>query len=220
MSAELCRQAAEELGLKEGTPVAQGGGDAWIGQVGLNVVQPGKMALITGSSHVLIGQSDHEASGQGFFGAYTDAVIPGQYTVEGGQVSTGSVLKWFKEYFCKDVAPEAQQRGLSVYDVLNERSEDSTEPALPELMPSRLPVSVNTASRTPMTTSWSVIGWQVLLPEDSRRQEIKSLSSPRLRVSVARTSSLMSRYGVGSLIGFIGKVSVMLNSLPCVVVRA
>lgn len=120
----LSRQAAEELGLKGGTPVAQGGGDAWIGQVGLNVVEPGKMALITGSSHVLIGQSDHETSGQGFFGAYTDAVIPGQYTVEGGQVSTGSVLKWFKDYFCKDAAPEARQRGCSVYDVLNEKIAD------------------------------------------------------------------------------------------------
>ena len=61
------------------------------------------MALITGSSHVLIGQSDRRRSrGEGFFGAYTDAVIPGQYTVEGGQVSTGSVLKWFKDHFFRD----------------------------------------------------------------------------------------------------------------------
>ena len=30
---------------------------------------------------------------KGIFGAYTDAVLPGQYTVEGGQVSTGSVMK-------------------------------------------------------------------------------------------------------------------------------
>ena len=120
----LSRQAADDLGLKAGTPVAQGGGDAWIGQIGLNVVEPGKMALITGSSHVLIGQSDHETSGRGFFGAYTDAVIPGQYTVEGGQVSTGSVLKWFKDYFCKNLVPEARKRGLSVYDVLNEKIAD------------------------------------------------------------------------------------------------
>lgn len=120
----LSRQAAEELGLKAGTPVAQGGGDAWIGQVGLNVVEPGKMALITGSSHVLIGQSDHEASGQGFFGAYTDAVIPGQYTVEGGQVSTGSVLKWYKDNFCPDIVAEAERSGENAYDLLNQRCAD------------------------------------------------------------------------------------------------
>jgi FGGY-family pentulose kinase len=117
----LSHSVADELGLKPGTPVAQGGGDAWVGQIGLGVVTPGRMALITGSSHVLIGQSDRPVSGEGFFGAYTDAVIPGQYTVEGGQVSTGSVLKWFKDNFCGEANEEAERRGISAYDVLNER---------------------------------------------------------------------------------------------------
>lgn len=118
----LSRQAAEELGLRAGTPVAQGGGDAWVGQVGLGAVTPGRMALITGSSHVLIGQTEEEIHGDGFFGAYTDAVIRGQYTVEGGQVSTGSVLKWFKEHFFRDeTEAEAKRREISAYDVLNER---------------------------------------------------------------------------------------------------
>jgi FGGY-family pentulose kinase len=118
----LSRQAAEELGLNPGTPVAQGGGDAWVGQVGLGAVKPGQMALITGSSHVLIGQTDEAIHGDGFFGAYTDAVIRGQYTVEGGQTSTGSVLKWFKDHFSRDEThAEAERRNISAYDVLNER---------------------------------------------------------------------------------------------------
>lgn len=118
----LSRAAASELGLRAGTPVAQGGGDAWVGQIGLGVVTPGRMALITGSSHVLIGQSDQPVSGEGFFGAFTDAVIPGQYTVEGGQVSTGSVLKWFKDNYCPGVEEEAERRGVSPYDLLNEQA--------------------------------------------------------------------------------------------------
>jgi FGGY-family pentulose kinase len=119
---ELAEGPAGELGLKPGTPVAQGGADAFVAQIGLGVVQPGKMALITGSSHVLVGQSGHATSGEGFFGAYTDAVVPGQYTVEGGQVSTGSVLKWFKDNFCGDVVREAEAKGIDPYDLLNERS--------------------------------------------------------------------------------------------------
>ncbi len=118
----LSREAADELGLKAGTPVAQGGGDAWVGQIGLGVVTPGRMALITGSSHVLSGQSDQPISGAGFFGAFTDAVVPGQYTVEGGQVSTGSVLRWFVDNFCGDASQEAERRGTSAYEVLNERA--------------------------------------------------------------------------------------------------
>jgi FGGY-family pentulose kinase len=118
----LSQEVAEELGLKPGTPVAQGSGDAWAGQIGLGVVRPGRLALITGSSHVVIGQSDEQISGDGFFGAFTDAVVPGQYTVEGGQVSTGSVLKWFADSFCADALREAERRDVSAYDVLNERA--------------------------------------------------------------------------------------------------
>lgn len=119
----LSDAAAEHLGLKAGTPVVQGGGDAFIAQIGLNVVTPGRMVLITGSSHVLAGQSAEQVTGEGFFGAFTDAVVPGQYTVEGGQVSTGSVMKWFKESFATNELTEAGRRGISVYDVLNERIE-------------------------------------------------------------------------------------------------
>ena len=114
--------AAQLLGLRPGIPVAQGAADAWAGQIGLGVVSPGKMAMITGSSQVLTGQSDKPIHGKGFFGAYTDGVVKGQYTVEGGQVSTGSVLKWFKDNFAADVAADAEASGRSVYDLLNERS--------------------------------------------------------------------------------------------------
>ena len=113
---------AQLLGLRPGIPVAQGLGDAWAGQIGLGVLAPGSMALITGSSHVLTGQSDTEIHGEGFFGAYSDAVMPGQYTVEGSQVSTGSVLKWFKANFAADYTAAAEKIGLNPYDVLNEQS--------------------------------------------------------------------------------------------------
>ena len=118
----LTPAAATDLGLVAGIPVAQGPADAWAGQIGLGVVTPGKMALITGSSHVLTGQSDKAIHGEGFFGAYTDGVVKGQYTVEGGQVSTGSVLKWFKDNFAPDVVAQAEKSGLNAYDLLNEKS--------------------------------------------------------------------------------------------------
>ena len=87
---ELSTVAARDLGLVPGTPVAQGLPDAWAGQIGLGVVSPGKLALITGSSHVITGQSAVAGYGEGFFGSYTDGVIRGQYTVEGGISSSGS----------------------------------------------------------------------------------------------------------------------------------
>jgi FGGY-family pentulose kinase len=116
----LRKEVAQELGLEAGTPVAEGGVDAYVGALGLGVVEPGKMALITGSSHVMIGQTSEPIHHPGFWGAYTDAMIPGQYTVEAGQASTGSIVAWFKNQFAGDAAAEAEGRGVDTYDVLSE----------------------------------------------------------------------------------------------------
>ena len=119
----LTKEAAEEMGLPEGIPVAQGGGDAFVGALGLGMAQPGKLALITGSSHVIVGQAAEPHFGQGFFGSFTDGIVPGQYSVEGGQVSTGSIVAWFKNQFASDAAAEAKKRGVDTYEVLNEMAE-------------------------------------------------------------------------------------------------
>ncbi len=120
----LTKEAAKELGLKEGTPVAEGAVDAYAGAIGLGVTEPGKIALITGSSHVIIGQSGEPVHDPGFWGAYTDALIPGQYTVEAGQASTGSIVAWFKNQFAADAAAQAEERGVDVYEILNEMAEN------------------------------------------------------------------------------------------------
>ncbi len=120
----LKKDVAEELGLRPDIPVAQGGVDAHMGALGLGVVEPGKLALITGSSHVMIGQSADPLHGRGFWGAYTDAMIPGQYTVEAGQASTGSVVAWFKNNFAGEAVAEAQRRGADPYVVLGEMARE------------------------------------------------------------------------------------------------
>lgn len=120
VAGHLRADVAAELGLPAGLPVAEGGADALVAMVGLNVLQPGKMAFITGSSHLMLGQSAAPLHAKGIFGAYTDAVVPGQYTVEGGQISTGSVIKWFKDNFCGKEAALAQARGVGTYTILNE----------------------------------------------------------------------------------------------------
>lgn len=92
----LTQAAQWELGLDDNVAVVVGGADAFVGQVGLGVVSPGTMALITGSSHLLLLQSEKRVHGEGTWGAYPGAVIEGQYTVEGGQTSSGSMVSWYK----------------------------------------------------------------------------------------------------------------------------
>ena len=92
----LTSKAAAHLDLPEGVPVLQGGADAFIGMIGLGVVNPGSLAFITGSSHLHLGLSPQAFHGQGIWGTYADAVIPGLHVVEGGQTSTGSVVSWIR----------------------------------------------------------------------------------------------------------------------------
>jgi ribulose kinase len=92
----LTSAAAEHLGLPVGLPVVQGGADAFVAMVGLGVVKPGRLAFITGSSHLHLGLSDQPIHAKGIWGTYPDAVVPGLFTLEGGQTSTGSVVAWLR----------------------------------------------------------------------------------------------------------------------------
>ncbi|MFT0848363.1 FGGY family carbohydrate kinase [Actinomycetaceae bacterium L2_0104] len=120
----LSSRAAEELGLPAGIPVAMGGIDAHVGAIGLGVVEPGSLALITGSSHVMLGQTDQAIYSKGVWGSYFDAIIPGQYTVEAGQISTGSINNWFAKNYTLKAHEDARATGKPLYEILNSRAED------------------------------------------------------------------------------------------------
>ena len=110
----LTPEAAEFLGLSEDTIVGQGGVDAYVGCFGLGVTKPGKVALITGSSHLAMGLTEeYKYSKSGTFGPYPDAIIKGLGLLEGGQVSSGSIVAWFKRNFCKNL--EAEEGGAYGY---------------------------------------------------------------------------------------------------------
>ena len=120
----LTAWAARELGLHEGVPVAQGGIDAEAGMIGMDVLRPGRSALITGSSNCLLSQSATPLYGPGIVGAHTDALVIGQYTLEASQVSTGSIKRWFMETMPKDLVEASTRGGPSPYEVMNDLSKD------------------------------------------------------------------------------------------------
>ncbi len=124
IAGRITKTVGEKTGLKPGTPVAAGGADAFIGILGVNALTPGTLALITGSSQLQLGLLDKEIHAPGLFGTYPDAVLPGLHVVEAGQISTGSVVKWFKDGFVSSSIEQiAASRGLDTYDILNEGAE-------------------------------------------------------------------------------------------------
>lgn len=116
---ELLPVVAAELGLPAGLPVAACGGDAFIGLLGQGVSAPGDVGVIMGSSNVLSALAHEELHFPGILGSFPDAIVPGLNLVEAGQVSTGSILSWFKRNFGHGAAADAAMQGLSVYQLLD-----------------------------------------------------------------------------------------------------
>lgn len=117
---EITLRAAEEIGLAPGTPVAQGGIDAYAAMLGLGVVRPGRMALVMGSSTCALALCREARFGSNVWGPFPDALIKGTWVLEGGQTATGSIVKWFADNFAGREQVEAERRGRSRYDVLDE----------------------------------------------------------------------------------------------------
>jgi FGGY-family pentulose kinase len=118
----LSSAAAAELGLRAGTPVAQGGIDAYLGMLGLGAVGPGDVAMILGSSTCHLAMSAEPVLGSGMLGCYPDAVTEGTYTLEGGQTSTGSVLEWYRRHLAGHEQARAAREGRDVWEVLDEEA--------------------------------------------------------------------------------------------------
>jgi ribulokinase len=109
----LSKEAASKTGLNAGIPVGQGGADAFVGMIALKAIRPERMALITGSSHLHLVQTNGSIHKKGLLGSYPNAVIDGLQLLEGGQISTGSIVNWFKKNYCGNLS----------YDILNGEAE-------------------------------------------------------------------------------------------------
>lgn len=118
----LSAPAADALGLQPGTPVAQGGIDAYLGMLGMGATGAGDVAVIVGSSTCHLAQSKTGVFGSGAAGCYPDATVEGLYTLEAGQTATGSILNWYRQHFAGREQLDAERRGVSVWQVLDEQA--------------------------------------------------------------------------------------------------
>ena len=99
LQGRLTEEAAAHLGLLPGTPLAQGGADAFVGLVGLGAATtPRAVGLVTGSSHLHLALVDAEAprTARGVWGSYSGAPLSSNAMAEGGQSSTGAALQWVR----------------------------------------------------------------------------------------------------------------------------
>jgi len=119
LAGELSATAAEMLGLRPGTPVAQGGIDAYAAMLGSGVVEPGRMAMAMASSTCHLALADRPIFESHVWGPYPDALLEGTWVLEGGQTATGSIRTWVAENFASRETLAAQAAGVDPYNYLD-----------------------------------------------------------------------------------------------------
>jgi len=130
----LTEKAAEELGLRPGTPVAVSIIDAHAGGLGLlGAPLDGKapeaadfdhrLALICGTSTCHMAVSPEARFVPGVWGPYFSAMVPDLWLTEGGQSATGALIDHMIFSYARsaELKQDAKTRGTTAYALLNER---------------------------------------------------------------------------------------------------
>jgi xylulokinase len=97
VSGEISARAAQETGLKIGTPVVGGGGDQAAGAVGNGIVQSGIISVTTGTSGVVFAFSDTPAVDPQLRVHTFCHAVPGKWHVMGVMLSAGGSLRWYRD---------------------------------------------------------------------------------------------------------------------------
>ncbi|MCS7178793.1 MAG: xylulokinase [Anaerolineae bacterium] len=97
ITGRITPEAAEETGLKAGTPVMAGGGDQSAQAVGVGAVEPGVVALTLGTSGVVFASTQEPfIEPEGRLHAFCHAV-PGRWHLMGVMLSAGGSLRWYRD---------------------------------------------------------------------------------------------------------------------------
>jgi autoinducer 2 (AI-2) kinase len=114
--------AAEQTGLREGTPVAVGGADTQLSLLGIGVTQPGRLTIVGGSfwqCTVVLDVPLIDPRARLRTLCHTEG---GRWMMEGIGFYCGIVMRWFRDAFCELEAAEARQAGEDVYAVMERKA--------------------------------------------------------------------------------------------------
>ena len=120
-SAQVTAEAAEQTGLRAGTPVVAGGADTQLGLLGAGV-RAGEFTVLAGTfwqNTMLVHKPliDPEIRLRTLC-----HVTPGEWMLEGIGFYCGMAMRWFRDAFCDGEVAAARGRGVDPYVVMEEEA--------------------------------------------------------------------------------------------------
>lgn len=170
VAGEVTRQAADQTGLAEGTPVVMGGGDGVVANIGCGSIAPGKTYCCMGTSAWITTTTDKPVFDEQMRTVTWAHVIPGLYAPNGTMQYAGGSYSWVKNVICTMEAEQAKKSGSSPYDHMNLLVKDSPVGAggvvfLPYML----------GERAPRWNPYAKGTWLGLKPENTRGDVIRSV---------------------------------------------
>ena len=115
LAGQVSAVAAQQTGLKAGTPVAVGAVDALSEGISVGVTKPGDLMIMYGSTAyfiMVLNEPQPDPRVWTVAGAYD-----GQYNLDAGMATTGSLTRWFRDELAQELPED------SAYQTLFDRAE-------------------------------------------------------------------------------------------------
>ena len=116
IAGQVTRQAADQTGLRVGTPVTTGTIDAAAEAISVGVTKPGDLMIMYGTTMFFIQVTEQPTPDPRMW--CCGFCFPGLYGIEGGMSTTGALTRWFRDQLGHPEIAAEQAGGPNAYRAL------------------------------------------------------------------------------------------------------
>jgi len=118
---EISEKAAKETGLSKGTPIISCAADAIMSYLGVGAVEPGDSVFMYGTTGCWGIITDKPLMDIRFINSFYP--VPGKYVSIGGMITTGALIRWFRDEFGFLEKEVQKLTGMDAYTILDIEAE-------------------------------------------------------------------------------------------------
>ena len=170
VAGEVTREAAEQTGLAEGTPVVMGGGDGVVANIGCGSIAPGRTYCCMGTSAWITTTTMEPVFDEQMRTVTWAHVIPGMYAPNVTMQYAGGSFGWVKNIICSMESDMAKMMGASPYDYMSRLAGESAAGAGGVIF---LPYMLG--ERAPRWNPYAKGAWLGMKPENTRADMLRSV---------------------------------------------